>query len=287
MISKILNSLYYTHRLWLLILGVMLGLISACTPRAQVILDGQSIFNANCNSCHTIGGGNLAGPDLKSVTDKESEQWLVNFISGPNQLITSGDQRANDLLRQYNFVVMPNMGLSKDQILAVLAYIKAESSVHVINTPATTPGVGLIAGNPENGKAIFLGQVHLTNGGPFCIGCHSIDDTGILGGGTLGPNLTEAYTKYGDVGLEGILSNLPFMTMRPLFANNTLTENERADIRAFIKASVGKPQVSKEPIIITISLAGFVAAMALSAFLWRNRLEGVRRPLIERSKNRK
>ena len=287
MLSKFRGLRHWRKYLWLLVLGAVLGFVSACTtPRSQILLDGQAIFKANCSSCHTIGGGNLAGPDLKGVTEREGQKWLVNFISDPNQMITSGDARANELLKQFNYVVMPNMGLSRDQVSAVITFITAESGLVIAPTPGGTPEGGLILGNPENGKAIFLGEVHLKNGGPFCIGCHSIDNTGILGGGTLGPNLTDAYIKYGDVGLEGILSNLPFLTMRPIFSNNTLTVDERADLRAFLMASAGMPQVNKEALIIAISLAGFLAAIVLIAFIWRNRLQGVRWQLVQKSRRK-
>ena len=288
MFSKYRGSHHRMVYLWPLLIAVMFGLLNACTASSsQVILDGQTIFSANCNSCHTIGGGNLAGPDLKGITDRLSQQWLVDFITDPNQLLASGDPIVNDLLKQYNYVVMPNMGLTRSQILAVLTFIKAESGVAVVPTPGATPGGELLPGDPENGKKLFLGQVHLKNGGPFCIGCHGIDDTGILGGGTLGPNLTNAYTKYGDVGLEQILSNLPFLTMRPIFSNNSPTVDERADLRAFMKASAGKPEVNKELVIFGISGAGFLAAIVFIAVLWRNRLQGVRRQLLDRMRGKK
>ncbi len=266
------------------ILALLLLIISqaGCSTRYNAsALNGQSIFSTNCSTCHTIGGGNLAGPDLKGVTEQQTQAWLVNFISNPDELITSGDPTANNLLRQFNFVVMPNMGLTNDQILSVIAYINAESALAQVATP---PSGGLLQGNAENGKAIFLGWVHLKSGAPFGIGCHNIDDTGLLGGGTLGPNLTNAYSEFGDAGLEGIISNLPFLTMRPIYANNPITEQEKADLRAFIKSVAGSPQVNKEPVVIAISLAGFLGIMLLIAFYWRHRLRSVRRELLERSK---
>ncbi|NJD60037.1 MAG: cytochrome C [Anaerolineales bacterium] len=263
-----------------------IGVMAACASSSQINLDGQEIFAANCSSCHTIGRGNLVGPDLIGVTDQQSQKWLIDFISNPDQMITSGDTRANQLLQQFNFVVMPNMGLTTDQILAVLDYLKAESGL-VMASPVGTSAQVLPAGDPNNGRALFLGDIHLKNGAPFCIGCHNNDDTGILGGGTLGPDLTEAFTKYGDAGLEEILSNLPFPTMRLIFSNHTLTISERADIRAFLKESAGKPVVNKEPWIILISLVGFGASLIAFAFIWRNRLQGVRKELLNNYREKK
>ncbi len=285
MISKARKLVRWQMVTCLLFALFLLAIASACArSQANISLDGQSIFTANCSSCHTIGRGNLAGPDLKGVTAQQDQQWLINFISNPDQVITSGDTLANRLLQEFNYVVMPNMGLTREQIIAVLTYIQAESGTIV---PTPVAGAGLPAGDAKNGEAIFLGEVKLKNGGPFCIGCHRIDDTGLLGGGTLGADLTNAYTKYGDAGLEGILSNLPFLTMRPIFSNHTLTANERADIRAFLKASAGQPEVNKEPLVIGISLAGFLALMALIAFVWRDRLQGVRQELVKRARARK
>lgn len=278
---------------WLIlaITGMLLliaGSLAGCSSRYNAAaLDGQAIFSSNCSSCHTIGQGNLAGPDLKGVTEQQSEQWLVNFISHPSDIITSGDPVALKLLLEYNYVVMPDMGLTDPQIRAVIGYIQAETALTVRPTPISQPGAELLPGNPENGKAIFLGWVHLKNGAPFCIGCHNIDDTGILGGGTLGPNLTDAYSKYGDVGLEGILSNLPFLTMRPIYANYSITEQEKADLRAFMKSVAGAPKVNKEPLVIGISLAGFLSLMGVIGLVWRNRLRNVRRQLVEKSRSRK
>ncbi len=262
---------------WLL---VILSLAACTSSTNKITLDGGIVFNANCSPCHTIGRGNLAGPDLKGVTDQQSEQWLENFISNPDQVITSADPTAIKLLQQFNYVVMPNLGLTPQQVKAVIAYIKAESGV-VVAPSQTTQGVGLPTGNAENGKASSVGDVHLKNGGPFCIGCHTIDDTTILGGGTLGPDLTDAYIKYGDTGLEGILSNLPFLSMSPIYSNHSLTTDEKADLRAYMKLVAGQPHVNKEPIIIAISLAGFAAAMLVIGFVWRNRLQPVRKGLIE------
>jgi len=64
-------------------------------------LDGPAIFSANCNSCPTIGGGNLAGPDLKAVTEEQPQKWLVNFISDPNLVITSADPTVTEPLEKY------------------------------------------------------------------------------------------------------------------------------------------------------------------------------------------
>jgi mono/diheme cytochrome c family protein len=287
-----MNSKFHGRRGWLItaVMGVflvILGLLSACSSEInQATLNGETIFNANCNSCHTIGRGDLAGPDLKGITEQQTRQWLINFISNPDQVITAGDLTAIALLKKYNYIVMPNMGLTHAQIVAVITYIQSTSGAIVKVPLGGTLGAEFIAGNPDNGRAIFLGEIRLKSGAPFCVGCHSIDNAGILGGGTLAPNLTNAYTKYGDLGLDGILSSLPFLTMRPIYSDRSLTVDEKADLRAFMKATAGQTQTNKEPLIIGISLAGFLAAIILMNIVWRNRLQSVRQQLLNRTRAR-
>jgi mono/diheme cytochrome c family protein len=272
------------------IVGLMLLMmvcLAACTPGInQTALNGQSIFTASCSACHTIGGGNRAGPDLKGATEQQSQQWLVNFINNPEQVITSGDPTAQSLLKEFNNVIMPDMGLTHDEILAVLTYINDES--RLVSSP-TTAGIpaAFPPGNVENGKALFLGLVHLQNGAPFCGGCHSINNAGILGGGTLGPSLTNAYIKYGEAGLGAIIINEPFFSMQPQYVNNPITVQETADLIAFIKSEGGQPEISRDPIVIGISLVGFLAIIIAIGVIWRGRLPTVRKQLVEQSHGRK
>ena len=129
-----------------------------------------------------------------------------------------------------------------------------------------------------------MGTAHLRNGGPPCMGCHNIDSAGILGGGVMGPDLTQAVVKYGDAGLASALATLPFPTMKPIFTDHPLTPEEQADLYAFIKAASGQPQANREAPVLALSLAGFVAAMILAGLIWRQRSRGVRRPLVKRGR---
>jgi mono/diheme cytochrome c family protein len=267
------------------ILGLTLVLILLTTRTTtasqdfQSTLDGGTIFRDKCSRCHTIGGGDKKGPDLEGVTQQRDQQWLVDFISNPRQVIASGDSTANSLLSQFNNNVMPDVGLSQEQVLAVISYLD-EQSGSATTAEGSTPVSA--CGNPDNGNALFINDVKLANGGLACISCHRIDNVGILGGGALGPDLTEASgIFFGEAGIADVLADIPFPTMQPIFADHPLTESERADLAAFITSQAGKPQVNKEVLILALSAAGFLAVMALGAFYWRGRLRLVRQRLVE------
>ena len=52
------------------------------------------------------------------------------------------------------------------------------------------------AGDPGRGQALFLGKAPLENDGPPCMACHNVGGSGLLGGGAVGPDLTEMSTFY-------------------------------------------------------------------------------------------
>jgi hypothetical protein len=100
----------------------------------------------------------------------------------------------------------------------------------------------------------------------------------------MGPNLTQALAKYCEAGLASALANIPFPTMKPIYADHPLTPEEQADLRAYIQAAASQPQANKEFLVLALSLAGLIAAMLAIGIIWRRRLLGVRRPLVDRAR---
>lgn len=153
--------------------------------------------------------------------------------------------------------------------------------------PAQPASVQAIAaGNAEHGQKLYLGYTHFQNEGPPCMGCHSVGEDGLLGGGALGPDLTNVTTRRSQAEIISILSNSGTTlspVMQPIFSAHPLTESEQADLLAFLKASTGQPESDKEWLIIGISLAGFVAAVAVLGFVYRGRLRSVRRALVQKT----
>jgi mono/diheme cytochrome c family protein len=121
-----------------------------------------------------------------------------------------------------------------------------------------------------------MGDLDLQGGGPSCMGCHNIDSAGALGGGTLGPDLTQAFANYGDAGLASALANIPFPTMKPIFAGHPLAPQEQADLRAYLESQAGQAQTNKVLLILALSFAGLIAALTAIAIIWRRRLRGAR-----------
>ncbi len=118
------------------------------------------------------------------------------------------------------------------------------------------------------------------------MGCHSVDQAGIFGGGAVGLNLTNAYTKFGAAGLASILASPPFPIMQPVFADHPLAPQEQADLLAFLQTTVNQPKPNLEWLVLLLGVAGLVGVCVAMAFIWRHRLEGVRQLLVERARRR-
>lgn len=271
--SSIPRNILFALSLTMMFVFIITSVVSA-KPLAQAS-DGEALFKEKCIACHTIGGGDLVGPDLKGVTERESKEWLTNWLLAPDQVLASGDPIATGLLQKYKNVPMPNLGLKPDQVDALLAYL---------GSGATVGGTVLPTGNAVVGKALFVGDKRFENGGPHCISCHSIAGIGSLGGGNLGPDLTaNGYNKYG-AGLPAFLASPATVTMNAVWKDKSLTLQEQADLFAFMKnASVSGREPAALLQIALLAVGGAAVLIALAQVYWGKRLKGVRKPMIEQT----
>ena len=242
---------------------------------------GQAVFEQNCVGCHTIGGGDMVGPDLQGVTEQRDTEWLTRWLLEPDKVLAEGDPIATELLQEFNNVPMINQGLSEAEVAAILAYLAnptGEAAPAQAATAQTTAAA--LEGNSTHGEALFTGATHLQNGAPACIGCHSTSDVGVLGGGVLGPDLTNVFNRYGETGLAVTLQSLPFPTMQGVYDNHPLTEDEIADLYAYFVREDQATAQSSDISFILFGLIGFVILLLISQFIWRKRVTEIRRPLL-------
>jgi mono/diheme cytochrome c family protein len=111
-----------------------------------IIAQGQNLFRQNCTVCHAINDI-VVGPALGGVHTRRSTPWLIAFIRNSQRVIASGDPVAVDLYNRYNRTEMPSFNFSDEEIISILAYIKAET-----DRPATAgpgPDGGLEVGERD------------------------------------------------------------------------------------------------------------------------------------------
>ncbi len=245
---------------------------------------GKTIFEEKCSSCHTIGGGVRVGPDLKGITELRPGNWLVSFISDPEKMFQSGDPYATALLNKFGNIRMPDLGLSKDQVDDVLAYLKSQGGPAKAVTTAPKPVPPQPSQrSPVTGEKLFIGLIPFEKGGPPCISCHSVSGIPFPGGGTLGPDLTKAYSKFGQTAMNSIFATLPFPTMKPIFDNHPLTLEEQQDLSAFFQKASTASIVNRTWKIVLPAILGLILFLVLTAAVWNNRLLTVRKSLVEQA----
>jgi cytochrome c2 len=249
---------------------------------------GQQLFQQKgCTACHTVGKGALVGPDLKGVTASRPKEWLEQWIAAPDKMIAKKDPDAIKLLQQYHNVQMPNLGLSTSDVDNILAFLATGTAAGGAAPPAATGAAAgsapAVKGNPEIGKELFTGVVRFANGGPPCMACHSVSGIGALGGGQLGPDLTQVAGQLGGAaGLDAFVAGTPTPTMKAVWGQRPLTPEDRANVVSFL-AQAGVSQRPAQAIWQLTGLAalGVVILLIIAAVRWKYRLRfGVRGPMV-------
>lgn len=248
--------------------------------------DTDEYFAQNCTSCHTIGGGRLTGPDLKNVAERKDREWLVGFIMDPASYLQRGDSYALKLKEESRGVVMPKPpGITRKRAEKLLDLIAEESQLE----RSRYAGVSLsdrpfVPEDLQRGRALFTGRERLTNGGPSCISCHSINSVGGLGGGRLGPDLSRAYLRLdGRKALGAWLASPPSETMSPVYKQHPLDSGEILPLLAFLKdAAAEDREAGNEGQInfLLLGIAGAAGMLLLFDVIWKRRFTGVRSRLI-------
>lgn len=246
-------------------------------PPSQSPGEGERIFQQKCAGCHTVGKGDLLGPDLAGVTGRRDRAWLRRWIAEPDKVLAAGDPIATDLLKKYNNIPMPNLGLSESEGASLIAYLEAAGGGAPPGQAGAVAGV-LPKGDAVVGKNLFTGTDRLQSGGPSCRACHSIAGIGALGGGALGPDLTGSYSRLGDAMITWPEN---FAPMKAIYSEKPLTEQEKAHLLAFFQSgSLGQRSTQAVWQLTGLAVAGVAVVLITASIIWRRRLSNVRRPMV-------
>lgn len=274
------------------LLGTLL-LLALVGTAGRAWADGDADdFKQNCATCHTIGGGRLVGPDLKDVAQRQKREWLVRFVSDPPSVLATPDAYAARLLAESRNVPMPKVaGMNEKRAGQLLDLIEAESKLPKSRFASLAGSSrAFTAGDLERGRRLYLGLEPLSNGGPACIACHQAGDAAPLGGGRLGPDLTDAWTRLGPrASLQQWLGNPPTATMRPLFRDDGpqafSDERDVIPLLAFLEQTAKQPgapdRTGQRLVFVLLGIAGTAVALVLMDFAWRRRFRGVRASLVK------
>lgn len=86
---------------------------------------GASIFEMKCTACHQMEG-RLVGPALGDVTDRRSNEFIMNFILNPSGM-TQDHPVGKELLAEY-MTPMPFQNVTQEEARAILEYFRSVAS---------------------------------------------------------------------------------------------------------------------------------------------------------------
>jgi mono/diheme cytochrome c family protein len=245
--------------------------------------EGEKLFKTICVACHTVGGGKLVGPDLANVQQRRPQEWLIKYIKSSQAVLKSGDPYATQLFEQYNKIIMPDNAYNDAQILSILEYVAANSPQDAPDegsgvAPAASEPPEVTIENVNSGRALFMGRVRFENGGPTCNSCHNVDRAGVIAGGALAKDVTNAHGTLGWAGVKAIIANAPFPAMSKAFDGTPLTDQEVFDLTAFLQHVDGDDASGRGPhYSLRLLLTGFGGAMLLMGVFGGVWLRGKRR----------
>lgn len=142
-----------------LALFIVSGFISSAQEISKdpaVISAGEALFNGNCKSCHRVKQ-KLVGPALAGVTERApSIDWIKSWVRNSAKVVASGDAYAVKLFADYNKSQMTAFtSYTDDQIMSILAYVKAEAE----KVEAPAPGTQTTATSGSGGSSIPSGYL--------------------------------------------------------------------------------------------------------------------------------
>lgn len=269
-------------------------LITGLFNQVAIADEGAKLFKA-CEACHSIGAGPRIGPDLKGITKRRTNDWLVRFIQSPATVLKSGDADAKAIFKEFNNVPMPDNALTTDQINLILAHIdggKGEAS-------AIDPKLAIMqqridsllkTNSPQDiltGYDLFTGKRRLKNGGAACIACHNATYNNNSKGGNLAKDLTKAYSLLGGfAGIKGLIGSPPFPSMTQTYKNNPVTDEENAYLQLFLKSTDAKnpaaPIIEKAWLVYPAFLLSLFIAIVIAAIWFKRKRLSVNHDIITR-----
>lgn len=225
--------------------------------------DGAELFLEVCAPCHSVGEGDLDGPDLISATEWPREELL--------DAVTRMQEDYTD-------------SLTPQQIDSLVDFLRAPDVQQRIALAESggEPDPAAPTGSADAGERLFFGDDPLAQGGPPCFACHVLAGRG----GTLSTDLTNVATRLGTASLRSITTRPGFPFMKAAYLNRPVTEEEALDLVAFLETPALASEPRSSPARRLHGATGGLVAltMAVLGIVFRSRRGEVRDAMIRNSR---
>lgn len=88
---------------------------------------GEKVYSVKCNSCHKLTDEKLVGPGWKGVTSRHTAEWIMNFVTNPDEMLNK-DPKAQAML-EICLVRMPDQNLADEDARNVYEFMRKNDGV--------------------------------------------------------------------------------------------------------------------------------------------------------------
>lgn len=265
-------------------------LLFSFSSKAQ---DGERIFKATCAACHKISNRKFVGPGLANIHEKRTKEWFNKFVKSSQTLIKSGDADAVKVFEENNRLIMPDHAISDADLNNLYEYIKEVSpSISELSTVEIVEKEIPFEPTKEDilkGQELFSGKQRFKNNGTSCNSCHNVIKDEFISGGSLAVDLTDVYERLGNVGIQAMISGLPFPQMKNSYQNNPITDEEASQLTAFLKDASEqryyqsqRTTLFRNTLLVWGSIGAFVLMGIFPMFWYNRKKESVNKRIYDR-----
>jgi hypothetical protein len=199
------------------------------------------------------------------VTERRDRAWLYAFVRSSQTLVTGGDPTAAALFEEFQREVMPDHGYSDEEIDQLLEYIAAGGPDAF--GPKIRWAHEATAEELALGADLFYGRTRLANGGAACASCHTFLPAGKRAwwkwtGSTVGGDLTQTFSRYGDLELARALAEMRLPVMASVYRDHPLTADERFALKAYLARGAAERAEEGTGVMAGLPWLGLIAGLA-------------------------
>ena len=88
---------------------------------------GKKVYDVKCGGCHKLTDEKLVGPGWLGVTSRHAPEWIMNFITNTDVMITKDPKVQAQL--EICLVRMPNQNLSDDDARNLLEFMRKNDGI--------------------------------------------------------------------------------------------------------------------------------------------------------------
>lgn len=92
-----------------------------------MVTAGERVYNVKCSGCHKLTDEKLVGPGWKGVTTRHRPEWIMNFVTNPDEMIDKDPKVQAQL--EICLVRMPNQNVSDEAARGLYEFMRKNDGV--------------------------------------------------------------------------------------------------------------------------------------------------------------